>query len=95
MISTKAEYGVIPHGHWFQPEWIDEERAAAERIAMVHKKVMYGGEYTSLHPLTPSLSDLHRFRLVSRCACGKWSSNKMTIVNRYRNMCRFNSGVSS
>ena len=62
---------------------------------MVKDNVIYGGDYTSLYPLTPPLSDLHRFRLVSRCACGKRSSNEMTIVNRYRNMCRFNSGVSA
>jgi len=56
IISTKAEYGVIPHDHWFQPEWIDEERATAERTAMVKEKVIYGGNYTSLHPFTLSIN---------------------------------------
>jgi len=40
------------------------------------------------------LIDLLRFRLVSRWTCGIEPSNESIIVNSYRNMCRFNSGVS-
>lgn len=39
IISTKAEYGVIPPEHWYQPEWIDEERAAKGRLALQQKQV--------------------------------------------------------
>ncbi|KAG8990007.1 alpha 1,2-mannosyltransferase 2.4.1 [Tulasnella sp. 427] len=43
VVSTKTEYGLIPHDHWFQPKWIDEERAKAARKKMVDKQVIYGG----------------------------------------------------
>ncbi|KAG8967528.1 alpha 1,2-mannosyltransferase 2.4.1 [Tulasnella sp. 425] len=45
IISTKAEYGVIPPEHWYQPEWIDEERAAKGRMALQQK------EFFFRHPL--------------------------------------------
>lgn len=56
MISTKAEYGVIPHDHWFQPEWIDEERATAERNAMLREQVIYGGKCAFLPLLALSIN---------------------------------------
>ncbi|KAG6332511.1 hypothetical protein ID866_6581 [Astraeus odoratus] len=37
------EFGVIPHDHWYQPSWIDEERAAASRKQMEVDGVVYGG----------------------------------------------------
>lgn len=41
--STPVEFGVIPHDHWYQPEWIDEAKAAAARQKMVDDYVIYGG----------------------------------------------------
>ena len=58
VVSGPVEFGLIPHDHWFQPEWIDEAKATAGREKMQADNIIYGG----------SLS--------------------------YRNMCRFNSGVS-
>ncbi|KAG8902869.1 alpha 1,2-mannosyltransferase 2.4.1 [Tulasnella sp. 417] len=39
IISTKAEYGVIPAEHWYQPEWIDEERATRGRQLLQQKQI--------------------------------------------------------
>lgn len=41
--SSKMEFGLIPREHWFQPDWIDEERAKASRDQMVTENVIYGG----------------------------------------------------
>ncbi|KAG9048689.1 alpha 1,2-mannosyltransferase 2.4.1 [Tulasnella sp. UAMH 9824] len=43
VVSTKTEYGLIPHDHWYQPKWIDEDRAKANRKKMEDKQVIYGG----------------------------------------------------
>jgi alpha 1,2-mannosyltransferase len=58
VVGSKTVYGQIPHDHWFQPDWIDEEKATKSRLKMIEEKVIYG------HSVP------------------------------YRNMCRFNSGVS-
>jgi alpha 1,2-mannosyltransferase len=55
---AQIEFGVIPRDHWFQPDWIDEERAQKGRDKLVADGIIYGGSVS------------------------------------YRNMCRFNSGVS-
>ncbi len=66
--STPVEFGVIPHDHWYQPEWIDEAKAAAARQKMVDDYVIHGGE---LSPSSKSLSchiylTFYRERLVSQ-----------------------------
>jgi alpha 1,2-mannosyltransferase len=38
-----VEFGIIPRDHWYQPDWIDENKAAAARDRMVAAKVKYGG----------------------------------------------------
>lgn len=40
---SPVEFGVIPRDHWFQPDTIDEERAAAGRKELVGHQVPYGG----------------------------------------------------
>jgi hypothetical protein len=47
-INGTVSFGVIPHEHWFQPEWIDEERAREGRERL--KDEPYGG--TRTHPLS-------------------------------------------
>jgi alpha 1,2-mannosyltransferase len=37
------EFGQIPHDHWFQPTWIDEEKAKASRKQMEDEHIIYGG----------------------------------------------------
>lgn len=41
--SGPVEFGVIPREHWYQPEWIDEEKAKAGRDKMVQDNIIYGG----------------------------------------------------
>lgn len=41
--DAKVEFGLIPNDHWFQPDWIDEEKASQERKKMAENKVIYGG----------------------------------------------------
>lgn len=43
VISSSVEFGVIPHDHWFQPDWIDEEKATAGRKKLEDEGVIYGG----------------------------------------------------
>ena len=43
VISGPVEFGLIPHDHWFQPEWIDEAKATAGRDKMVQDNIIYGG----------------------------------------------------
>lgn len=38
------EFGLIPHEFWYQPSWIDEEKATAARKQMVADNIIYGGE---------------------------------------------------
>ncbi|KAJ7740822.1 glycosyltransferase family 15 protein [Mycena metata] len=42
LTDNKIEFGLIPHDHWFQPDWIDEPKAAASRKDMQEKNVLYG-----------------------------------------------------
>lgn len=44
LTSAKMEFGLIPTEHWYQPDWIDEERATKARDQMVAEDVIYGGE---------------------------------------------------
>ncbi|TFK38577.1 glycosyltransferase family 15 protein [Crucibulum laeve] len=43
LTSAKVEFGLIPKEHWFQPDWIDEEKAKASRDKMVKDNIIYGG----------------------------------------------------
>jgi hypothetical protein len=43
LTSGKVEFGLIPHDHWYQPDWIDEAKATEGRHQMVQDKVIYGG----------------------------------------------------
>ncbi|KAF8921281.1 glycosyltransferase family 15 protein [Mucidula mucida] len=43
LTDAKVEFGLIPHDHWYQPDSIDEEKAAASREDMVKNSVIYGG----------------------------------------------------
>ncbi|KAJ3507873.1 hypothetical protein NLJ89_g6058 [Agrocybe chaxingu] len=43
LTDSKVEFGLIPHDHWYQPEWIDEARATESREKMVKDNVIYGG----------------------------------------------------
>ena len=42
-IAGPVTFGLIPQEHWYQPDWIDEEKASASRDDMVANNVIYGG----------------------------------------------------
>ncbi len=74
LTDAKIEFGLIPKADWFQPSWIDEDRATESRKDMEAHNVIYGGR---LHECTLGFVLMVRVGSVP-----------------YRNMCRFNSGVS-
>ena len=45
LTDAPVHFGVIPHDDWFQPDWIDEEKATAARNEMVKNQVIYGGAF--------------------------------------------------
>ncbi|KAF5365662.1 hypothetical protein D9758_003334 [Tetrapyrgos nigripes] len=44
-LITRApvHFGLIPRDHWFQPEWIDENKARAGRQKMMAQRIIYAG----------------------------------------------------
>ena len=46
LIETKVEFAQIPKEQWYQPDWIDENRATESRNKMVQNNIIYGGEVT-------------------------------------------------
>jgi len=43
LTDSKVEFGLIPEDNWYQPKWIDEEKATKSRNKMVEDQVIYGG----------------------------------------------------
>jgi len=43
LTPAKVEFGLIPREHWYQPDWIDEEKATESRNKLVADNVIYGG----------------------------------------------------
>ncbi|KAI0763668.1 glycosyltransferase family 15 protein [Irpex lacteus] len=41
--DAPVTFGLIDHDHWYQPDWIDEEKATAARKDMEKNQVIYGG----------------------------------------------------
>lgn len=48
MTDAAVKYGIIPKEDWYQPDWIDEERAKAARQDMVNHNVIYGGTLVTI-----------------------------------------------
>ena len=46
--NSTVSFGQIPHEDWFQPDWIDEEKAKAGRDALTRQGIIYGGESSSV-----------------------------------------------
>ncbi|KAL0581729.1 hypothetical protein V5O48_000311 [Marasmius crinis-equi] len=44
-VITRAQvsFGLIPKEHWYQPDWIDEDRAKKGREKMMRQGIIYGG----------------------------------------------------
>ncbi|KAJ7500510.1 glycosyltransferase family 15 protein [Mycena galericulata] len=43
LTHAPIEFGVIPHDWWFQPDWIDEEKATEGRKKMEEQGIIYAG----------------------------------------------------
>lgn len=43
LTDAPVEFGLIPRDHWYQPDWIDEEKATLAREDMMANNVIYGG----------------------------------------------------
>ncbi|KAG9318504.1 glycolipid 2-alpha-mannosyltransferase-domain-containing protein [Chiua virens] len=43
LTNAPISFGVIPHEHWHQPDWIDEKRAREGRDRLVKQNIIYGG----------------------------------------------------
>lgn len=42
------EFGLIPRDHWYQPAWIDEEKAKKGREKMKAENIIFAGPSCSL-----------------------------------------------
>ena len=56
LTNSKIEFGQIPRDHWYQPTWIDEEKAKEGRKQMEDDHVIYGGELTLIVPCKRELT---------------------------------------
>ncbi|EIN06517.1 glycosyltransferase family 15 protein [Punctularia strigosozonata HHB-11173 SS5] len=43
LTNAPVSFGLIPREYWFQPDWIDEDKAKAGRDDLVANNVIYGG----------------------------------------------------
>ncbi|KAL9715161.1 hypothetical protein Ac2012v2_001822 [Leucoagaricus gongylophorus] len=43
LTDAPVHFGLIPQEHWYQPDWIDEDRARAGRSRMMAKGIIYAG----------------------------------------------------
>jgi alpha 1,2-mannosyltransferase len=41
--TAGVSFGLVPKEHWFQPEWIDEDKARTGRNKMVAQDIIYAG----------------------------------------------------
>jgi alpha 1,2-mannosyltransferase len=80
LMSGPVYFGQIPEDHWHQPPWIDEAKATEERLKMIDDGI---GRSESV-----PCAILH----LLPCAPVVLTSVRLL---RYRNMCRFFSGVRS
>lgn len=48
LTPSRVEFGVIPRDHWYQPDWIDKDKADAAMVRMESMNVKYGGTSRSL-----------------------------------------------
>ncbi|EIW85168.1 glycosyltransferase family 15 protein [Coniophora puteana RWD-64-598 SS2] len=45
LTDAPVSFGEIPHDHWHQPDWIDEEKAQEGRNRLVRQGIIYGDLY--------------------------------------------------
>ena len=96
LTDAKVQFGLVPNDHWVQPPWINESRATAARAQMISDNVIYGGMSPPDLLIFIEFSRLsYRQRPVSVDDVDVIIDLSVSQSFRYRNMCRFNSGVNS
>ena len=65
---SNVEFGVIPPEHWYQPDWIDEDKASKARKEMEEHNIIYGGAPRWVQTV-PDLSEKHSGSLSYRNMC--------------------------
>jgi alpha 1,2-mannosyltransferase len=48
LTSSPVSFGIIPKEHWFQPDWIDEEKATQGRLKLMLQGIIYAGVTVAL-----------------------------------------------
>ena len=43
LVSGPITFALIPPQHWYQPDWVDEDKASRSRDAMVEQDIIYAG----------------------------------------------------
>jgi len=76
--SSKVEFGVIPHNHWFQPDWIDEDKASKARKQMEENAVIYGGARRWGVTCQPVLMILQAVSHIATCVASTLGSSTTT-----------------
>ncbi|KAJ6479342.1 glycosyltransferase family 15 protein [Mycena vulgaris] len=66
LTQNTIEFGLIPHEHWHQPDWIDEAKARAAREQMVRDNVIYGGSVPYRNMLRFNAGFFHRHELLQK-----------------------------
>lgn len=52
-MSGHVSFEHIPRDQWYQPDWVDEDKAKAGREKMVADNIIYGGMSAACSPLHP------------------------------------------
>lgn len=64
-MSGPISFELIPHDDWFQPDWIDENKATQNRNKLVADRIIYGGEHLiNSISLTMTHTEFYRQRIV-------------------------------
>ncbi|KAJ7253923.1 glycosyltransferase family 15 protein [Mycena rebaudengoi] len=66
LTRNTIEFGLIPHEHWYQPDWIDEAKARAAREQMERDNVIYGGSVPYRNMLRFNAGFFHRHELLQK-----------------------------
>ncbi|TCD71889.1 alpha 1,2-mannosyltransferase 2.4.1 [Steccherinum ochraceum] len=66
LVSGEVEFGLIPREHWFQPSWIDEEKAKADREKMGKLPIPYGGSLPYRNMCRYNTGFFYRHELVQK-----------------------------
>ena len=93
MTTSNVSFGLIPAEDWYQPDWIDEEKAKAGRDSLVEQGIIYGGE--SPHKIIPchffAALDLPTDSVTYALPHSGENAEIPDRFSSYRNMCRFQS----